>query len=143
MSITLPEAEHPNLHPNQIREEKWPTTYHYDTDVETGTVIRLRGSIWATHRLKSLAIKSTPVLLDTVTLPTPQLRFRESSNGGNTWNDPQHFAMDDFGYLSTDRNTSFQLDHSQELINTRLDETLDQVTGNFIPRHASHRQLHS
>ena len=41
--------------------------------------------------------------------------------------------MDDFGYLSTDRNTSFQLDHSQELINTRLDETLDQVTGNFIP----------
>ena len=61
------------------------------------------------------------------------LRFRESSNGGTTWNDPQHFAMDDFGYLSTDRNTSFQLDHSQELINTRLDETLDQITGNFIP----------
>ena len=41
--------------------------------------------------------------------------------------------MDDFGYLSTDRNASFQLDHSQELINTRLDETLDQVTGHFIP----------
>ena len=41
--------------------------------------------------------------------------------------------MDDFGYLSTDRNASFQLDHSQELINTRLDETLDQVKGHFIP----------
>ena len=27
LSITLPEAEHPNLHPSQICEEKWPTTY--------------------------------------------------------------------------------------------------------------------
>ena len=28
LSITLPEAEYPDLHPNQIREDKWPNTYH-------------------------------------------------------------------------------------------------------------------
>ena len=75
------------------------------------------------------------VLLDSVTLPTPNetLRFRESCKGGTTWNEPQHFSPDDFGYLSTNRNTSFQLDNSQDLINTRLDDTLDQVTSNFMP----------
>ena len=79
LSITLPEAEYPDLSPDQIREDRWPTTYHYDTNTETGTAIRLRGSIWATHRLKSLAIKSIPVLLDMVTLPTPTelLRFMQ------------------------------------------------------------------
>ena len=34
---------------------------------------------------------------------------------------------------ATNRNASFLLDHSQQLINTRLDETLDAATGNFIP----------
>ena len=97
LSIKLPEAEYPDLSIEQIREDRWPSSYHYETDTETGTAIRPRGSIWTTHRLKSLAIKSIPVLLDSVTLPTPTdtLRFRESSNGGLTWNEPQHFSPDD------------------------------------------------
>ena len=135
LSITLPESEYPDLSPEHIREDRWPATYHYDTNTETGTVIRPRGSIWATHRLKALAIRSIPVLLDSVKLPTPTetLKFRESFNHGITFNEPQHFFSDDFGYLSTNRNTSFQLDNSQDLINTRLDDTLDLVTGNFMP----------
>ena len=135
LSISLPEVEQPDIHPSQICAEKWPSTYYYDTDVEDGTVNRLRGSIWATHKLKALASKATPLLLETITLPTPTelLRFRQSTNEGTTWSDPQHFSIDDFGYLSTDKNASFQLDHSQQLINTRLDETLDAATGQFIP----------
>ena len=123
-----------DIHPDQICEEKWPPTYYYDTNAVDGTVNRLRGSIWATHTLKALASKAKPLLLEMITLPTPTelLRFRQSTNEGATWSNPQHFSIDDFGYLSTDRNASFLLDHSQQLINTRLDETLDAATGQFI-----------
>ena len=100
-----------------------------------GTVNRLRGSIWATHTLKSLANKAKPLRLETVILPTPTelLRFRITTDEGATWTNPQHFSIDDYGCISTNRNASFLLDHSQQLINTRLDETLDAATGNFIP----------
>ena len=135
LSISLPVVEQPDIHPNQIYTEKWPSSYYYDTNVEDGTILRLRGSIWATHKLKPSASKAIPLLLDTIILPTPTelLRFRQSANEGDTWSDPDHFSIDDFGYLTIDKNASFQLDHSQQLINTRLDETLDAATGQFIP----------
>ena len=134
LSISLPIVEQPDIHPDRIWTEKWPSYYHYE-NLEDGTLNRLRGSIWATHKLKPASSKATPSLLDTITLPTPTelLRFRISKNEGDPWSDPAHFAIDDFGYLSIDKNASFQLDHSQQLINTRLDETIDAATGGFIP----------
>ena len=135
LSISLHVVEQPDIHPDKIWTEKWPSSYYYDTNVEDGTILRLRGSIWATHKLKPSASKAITLPLDTIILPTPTelLRFRQSANEGDTWSDPHHFSIDDFGYLTTDKNASFQLDHSQQLINTRLDETLDAATGQFIP----------
>ena len=134
LSISLPVVEQPDIHPDRIWTEKWPSSYYYE-NLEDGTLNRLRGSIWATHKLKPSASKAIPLLLDTIILPTPTelLRFRQSENEGDTWSDPEHFSIDDFGYLSIDKNASFQLDHSHQLINTRLDETIDAATGNFIP----------
>ena len=85
--------------------------------------------------MKQLAIKTNPILVDSVTLPTPteSLRFRASTNSGVSWTEPQHFHPDDQGFLSLKQNASYQLDTSQDLINTELDTTLDQVTNHFQP----------
>ena len=135
----MPDSSYPNLIEDQVQEDRWPNSYQYDTDTNSGRSIRPKGCIWQTHRLKSLAIKSIPTLLDSVILPTPTetLRFRASTDGGVSWTVPQHFFPDDHGFISIERNASFQLDTSQDLINTELDDTLDQVTGNFLPNIAS------
>ena len=80
LSISLPVVEQPDIHPDKIWTEKWPSSYYYDTNVEDGTINRLRGSNWATHKLKPSASKAIPLLLDTISLPTPTelLRFRQS-----------------------------------------------------------------
>ena len=134
LSISLPIVEQPDINPDRIWTEQWPSCYHYENR-EDGTRNRLRGSIWATHKLKPASSKATPLLLDTITLPTPTelLRFRISHHEGDPWSDPAHFAIDDYGYVSINKNVSFQLDQSQQLINTRLDETIDVATGGFIP----------
>ena len=139
LSIKLPDSSYPNLIEEQVQEDRLPNSYQYDTDTNSGRSIRPKGCIWQTHRLKSLAIKLIPTLLDSVILPTPTetLRFRASTDSGVSWTVPQHFFPDDHGFISIERNVSFQLDTSQDLINTELDDTLDQVTGNFLPNIAS------
>ena len=62
LSISLSTVEQPDIHPDQIIEEKWPPTYFYDINTVDGTVNRLRGSIWATHTLKGDYVKICTVV---------------------------------------------------------------------------------
>ena len=78
LSIKLPDSAYPDLPEDQIQEDRWPNSYQYEIDANTGRSMRPQGIIWQAHRLKSLAIRSNPTLLDLVILPTPteSLRFR-------------------------------------------------------------------
>ena len=80
LSISLPDSAYPALPSNQIQDDVWPANYQYELENNNGRTTRPQGTIWQAHILKAIPIKSNPVLLDSVILPTPieSLRFRTS-----------------------------------------------------------------
>ena len=136
LSISLPENAYPShLAHSRILDIPWPDTYQYEYDVSSRTHKIPLGTIWQAHRLKAIPTKSDPILLESIIIPTPieSLRFRTSFDNA-IWSEPANFHPDDEGNMSLKQTANYQLDTSQQLINTDLDITLDNMIKGFIPR---------